>query len=106
MQTMMERERESTARDRESGPFRVYGRRLARLRKDVLDEAQDRLHAARRGLHETRRNAEDRRDAMALGIRRHPFRAVSLAFAVGGLVAIAVAGISRHLPGKSSRPFG
>jgi len=81
-----------------SSPLRGYGRRLARLRKDLVDEAQVSLHAARRNVREARRRAEDERDAVAIGIRRHPFRAVGLAFALGGLVAFVAEGIARKRP--------
>ncbi|HEY7395037.1 MAG TPA: hypothetical protein VH559_09340 [Gemmatimonadaceae bacterium] len=96
MQTTIE-QRVSDPRVSGLGPLRVYGRRLARLRRGIAEEAQEQVHAARHGMREARRRAEDERDAMMIGIRRHPFRAVGLAFALGGVVVFLAGSLARKM---------
>lgn len=69
---------------------RAYGRKLGRIKSDMTAEAQDALHAARRSARKARQRAEDAADAMALGIRRRPMEAFTVALVAGSVLGLVI----------------
>lgn len=61
----------------------------------VADRAKEQLHAARRAARKGMRRAEDAKDGVALEVRRHPFRAVTMAFATGSAIGALVTALIR-----------
>lgn len=61
----------------------------------VADQAKQQLHAAQRAARKGVRRAEDAADDVALRVRRHPFRAVTMAFAAGSALGAMLVGLAR-----------
>lgn len=87
--------REATSRARAAQARTSVAYRLARasadqLRARVGSEAKARAHALRRMARERRMDLENAADATRITVRRHPWQALAIAFAAGGLVGVAL----------------